>query len=84
MTPEEITQALHQTLADLLDCAETGAERELLIGFALNLFEQCQERQQSEIFSEQIKQISEQLDSAVPFARFEPTEPLAEIAAVAV
>ncbi len=83
MSPEQITQALHAALADILDCAESATERELLIGFALTTIEQCEQQHPSEIFREQIEKMRTQLAVTVPLARIE-TEPTMPESAVLV
>ena len=82
MTPVEITQAVYAALTDMFDCAESDAERELLIGLALNIFEQCQEVHESEDFSEQIQKMREELAETAAVSQSEANPALAETALV--
>ena len=72
MTPDQISQAVRAALVDMLDCAESATERDLFVGFALNVFEQCQERQPSDVFARQIATVRDQLSNALPI----PSHPI--------
>ena len=51
MTPDQPDRTY--ALVDMLDCAESATERELLFGFILNVFEQDQDRRPSHVITNQ-------------------------------